>query len=152
MEVYRLAQARYAKDLTGKGAAAKGARWNSPGVELLYTAQNRSLAMAEIAVHFTLATLPDDYRMITLKVPDTIPYQRLSEADLPANWKDFPHPPATQKVGNEFVRQNQYAVLFIPSAVTQGEYSVLLNPHHRDFAQIKICNIEKFPFDKRIFT
>jgi RES domain-containing protein len=77
---------------------------------------------------------------------------RLSEADLPANWKDFPHPPATQKVGNEFVRQNQYAVLFIPSAVTQGEYNVLLNPHHRDFAQIKICNIEKFPFDKRIFT
>jgi len=53
MEVYRLAQARYAKDLTGKGAAAKGARWNSPGEELLYTAQNRSLAMAEIAVHFT---------------------------------------------------------------------------------------------------
>ena len=56
MEVYRLAQARNAMDLTGKGAAAKGARWNSPGVELLYTAQNRSLAMAEIAVHFTLAT------------------------------------------------------------------------------------------------
>ena len=56
MEVYRLTRQKFASRLSGKGAAIKGARWNSPGVEIVYTAVNRSLAMAEVAVHFTLAT------------------------------------------------------------------------------------------------
>ncbi|MBA2407387.1 MAG: RES family NAD+ phosphorylase, partial [Chitinophagales bacterium] len=57
MEVYRLSRQKFAGSLSGKGAAIKGARWNSAGVELIYTSANRSLAMAEIAVHFSLATL-----------------------------------------------------------------------------------------------
>ncbi|MFY7847815.1 MAG: RES family NAD+ phosphorylase, partial [Bacteroidia bacterium] len=72
MEVYRLAREAYALPLSGLGAAIKGARWNSAGVELFYTAMNRSLAMAEVAVHFTLATLPDDYVMMTLDIPDQV--------------------------------------------------------------------------------
>ena len=70
MEVYRLSRESFALPLSGKGAALKGARWNSPGVELIYSAANRSLAMAEIAVHFTLATLPSDYVMLTIFIPD----------------------------------------------------------------------------------
>jgi RES domain-containing protein len=72
MEAYRLSREMYASTLSGKGAAIKGARWNSIGVEMIYTASNRSLAMAEVAVHFTLATLPSDYMMITIFIPDDI--------------------------------------------------------------------------------
>jgi len=61
MKVYRLSRLRYAGFLSGKGAAIRGARWNSVGTEMIYTAQNRSLAMAEVVVHLTLGTLPDDY-------------------------------------------------------------------------------------------
>lgn len=151
MEVYRLARRKFAQKLSGKGAAIKGARWNSPGVEMIYTAANRSLAMAEIAVHFTLATLPDDYILIAIFIPDDISLKKINAADLPGGWNAFPHPAATQFLGDDFITENKYCVLQIPSAVTQGDYNLLINPNHKEFKKIKIIAREKFPFDKRIF-
>lgn len=151
MKVYRLARQKHATPLSGKGAAKYGARWNPVGVELIYTAQNRSLAMAEVAVHLTLATLPEDYMMITIDIPDDIKVKQLTEADLPADWQEFPHQASTQDIGRDFVTENEHCVLIIPSVVTQGDFNVLINPNHTDFAKITITSIDKFPFDKRIF-
>lgn len=137
--------------MLGKGAALKGARWNSIGVELIYTASNRSLAMAEVAVHFTLATLPSDYMIITIFIPNNISIQKFNNAYLPTNWNTFPHPSTTQKIGDQFIVDNKFCVLQIPSAVTQGDYNLLINPNHPDFKRIKIVAADKFPFDKRIF-
>jgi RES domain-containing protein len=151
MEVFRLSRQKYANTLSGKGAAIKGARWNSPGVELIYTAGNRSLAMAEVAVHFTYSTLPDDYRMITINIPGRIKIKKIREKDLPSDWKNFPFPLSTQKFGDNFVRENKYCLLRVPSVVTRGDYNILINPNHKDFGSIKITRTEIFPFDKRIF-
>lgn len=52
---------------------------------MIYTAANQSLAMAEVAVHFTYATLPGDYMMITIFVPDNILLQKITVKDLPAD-------------------------------------------------------------------
>ncbi|MFM7014780.1 MAG: RES family NAD+ phosphorylase [Bacteroidota bacterium] len=150
MELFRLCREKYLKPLSGKGSAIKGARWNSVGVELIYTASNRSLAMAEVAVHFTLATLPDDYLMVTIFVPDDIKIKPLSESILPNNLQDFPHPPTTQKFGDDFVIDNKYCLLKVPSVVTQGDFNLLINPKHKDFSRIKIVESLKFPFDHRI--
>lgn len=151
MKVFRLARKKHARPLSGKGAAKYGARWNPVGIELIYTAQNRSLAMAEVAVHLTLATLPDDYMMVTIDIPDDIKIKQLTEADLPTDWQEFPHPASTQDIGRDFVTENEYCVLVIPSVVTQGDYNVLINLNHTDFSKITITSINKFPFDKRIF-
>lgn len=151
MKAFRLSRERFASTLSGKGAAMKGARWNSVGVEMIYTASNRSLAMAEVAVHLTLATVPKDYMMVTIYLPDDVSMQKLTVADLPNNWNAFPHPNFTQAVGDKFISENKYCVLQIPSAVTQGDFNLLINPYHTEFSKIKIINIEKFPFDKRIF-
>jgi RES domain-containing protein len=151
MEVYRLARETYALPLSGLGAAIKGARWNSAGVELVYTAMNRSLAMAEVAVHFSLATLPDDYVMMTIDIPDHVASQTLHTDDLPANWNAFPHPPATQQIGDAFVRGNRHALLIIPSVVTQGDFNILINPKHPDFQLVQVKEMVQFPFDRRIF-
>jgi len=151
MEVFRLARERYASILSGMGAALRGARWNSVGVELLYTASNRSLAMAEVAVHLTLATLPKDFQMVTIEIPEDIRLLQLETADLPSNWNTFPHHRSTQIIGDKFVRDGGYCVLRLPSAVTQGDFNVLINPHHADFKRICIVGAEPFPFDKRIF-
>lgn len=151
MEVYRLSRQQFAMGLSGKGAALKGARWNSVGVELIYTAANRSLAMAEVAVHFTLATLPADYVMVTIFIPDNISMEKLNASDLPTDWNIFPHPTSTQLVGNKFVADNRYCVLQVPSSVTSGDFNFLINPKHTDFSRIKIIEIVDFPFDKRIF-
>ena len=151
MEAYRLTREKFASTLSGRGAAIKGARWNSIGVELIYTANNRSLAMAEVAVHFTLATLPGDYMMITIFIPDDISLQKLKISNLPIDWNIFPHSGTTQSIGDQFIADNKFCILQIPSAVTQGDYNLLINPNHPDFKRIKITAKEKFPFDKRIF-
>lgn len=151
MEAFRLSREKYASTLSGIGAAIKGARWNSVGVEMIYTAANRSLAMAEVGVHLTLATLPDDYLMLTIYLPDDMSVQKLTEKDLPTDWNDFPHPVSTQAIGDKFISENAYCVLQIPSAVTRGDYNLLINPRHSEFSKIKIIASEKFPFDKRIF-
>lgn len=151
MEVFRLTREIYARSLSGKGAALYGARWNSVGVELIYTASNRSLAMAEVAVHFTLATLPDDYTMVTLFIPDRLRIATVRAKSLPENWNSFPYPASTQQIGNQFVRDQTCCLLKTPSAVVQGDFNILLNPAHPDFRSIRIKKIEKFPFDKRIF-
>jgi RES domain-containing protein len=151
MEVYRLSREIYASPLSGKGSAIKGARWNSIGVELIYTAANRSLAMAEVAVHLTLATLPSDYVMMTIFIPDNITLEKVNDADLPPDWNVFPHPVYTQGIGDRFVLDGKSCVLQIPSAVTKGDYSLLINPNHAEFKRVKILEMEKFPFDERIF-
>lgn len=107
--------------------------------------------MAEVAVHFTLATLPDDYVMTTIFVPDDLASKAVLETDLPINWKDFPHPISTQKFGDEFVMENRCCLLRVPSVVTKGGFNFLINPNHKDIDRIKIIEIEKFPFDSRIF-
>ena len=151
MQVFRLVREKFAVPLTGKEADNKGARWNSIGVELIYTASNRSLAMAEVAAHFTLATLPNDFVMLTIHIPDHIEFKKLVDTDLPEDWKYFPHPVSTQKFGDEFVFENKFCNLIAPSVVTQGDYNILINPNHKDFESITIEDIQKFPFDNRIF-
>lgn len=151
MEVYRLSRQKFAEPLSGKGAAIKGARWNSSGIELIYTAKNRSLAMAEVAVHLTLATLPEDYVIVTIHIPDNLPVKKIEAESLPQNWKNFPHPNSTQNIGDNFVIENKYVAMMIPSVVTHGDFNVVINPKHKDFKKVKIIKIEAFPFDKRIF-
>ncbi len=151
MEVFRLSREKFSSPLSGVGAAVKGARWNSVGIEMIYTAANRSLAMAEVAVHFSISTIPEDYVMITIYIPDNISMKKIDVAELPPNWNSFPHPQSTQVFGDKFILENRYCVLQIPSSVTQGDYNLLINPNHSEFNRISIINIRKFSFDQRLF-
>jgi RES domain-containing protein len=150
MEVFRLSNKAYAKSLSGIGAALKGARWNSIGIEIIYTAANRSLAMAEVAVHFSVATAPPDYKMVTIYIPDDISMKTISIKDLPSDWAVFPHSDSTKMFGDKFIADNKYCVLKIPSAVTKGDFNYLMNPRHPEFSRIKIIDIEDFRFDSRL--
>jgi len=152
MEVFRLSRARYKNKLDGKGAAIKGARWNSAGVEIIYTAANRSLAMAEVFVHLTAATLPEDFYMLTIYIPDEVSVRKLRIAQLPAGWNKFPHPASTRIIGDTFIHKSDHCVLQIPSAVTPGDFNYLINPNHPDFSKIHIIESVKFAFDNRFFN
>ena len=151
MEAFRLARSKYASDLSGIGASIRGARWNSAGVEMIYTAANRSLAMAEVAVHLTLATVPADFVMLTVYIPDNISLQKITESELPEEWNVFPYKSNTQQIGDRFIAQNDYCLLQVPSSVTNGDSNVLINPRHQEFSEIKIVDTARFPFDRRIF-
>ncbi len=150
MRVFRLVRAAYAWPLSGKGAARYGARWNSPGMEVVYTACNRSLAMAEVLVHLPLAALPHDYAMLELEVPDAVPFAQLAPEQLPRNWNTFPHTSSTQRFGDDFLRKGEQLGLLVPSVVTRGDFNLLLNPAHADFQRINKISLEPFPFDERL--
>jgi RES domain-containing protein len=107
--------------------------------------------MAEVAVHFSLVTLPSNYMMVTIHIPEDISVPKLNTTGLPTDWNTSPHPSTTQAIGDQFIADNKYCVLQIPSAVTQGDYNLLINPKHPDFKRIKIIATGNFPFDKRIF-
>jgi|TARA_B110000240_G_scaffold149994_1_gene166136 RES domain-containing protein len=151
MRVFRLSKRKYSKELNGKGAAKSGNRWNSKGTEIIYTAESRALAMAEVAVHLTLATLPSDYVLIEIEIPDNIIIKEIILKELVEDWNNHPPNSNTQKIGDEFIDSIKECLLKVPSAVVQGDSNYLINPYHTDFKKIKIIEITDFPFDKRIF-
>jgi RES domain-containing protein len=89
-------------------------------------------AVAEVIVHFTLATIPDDYVMLTLFVPDDATVYQVSSTDLPPDWNAWPYSVSTQVIGDHFIAENKYSLLRVPSAVTQGDFNFLINPFHPD--------------------
>jgi RES domain-containing protein len=146
-----LQRKRHGLELSGFGASLRGARWNSAGVEIIYTSAGRSLAMAEIAVHFTIATLPLDFYMLQIFIPDSTSIRVLQESHLPVNWNVHPPPLANQHLGNNFIREKSTCLLKIPSAVTRGDFNILINPAHPEFSGLKVLTANPFPFDRRLF-
>lgn len=151
MEVFRLTKKKYANDLSGFGAARYGNRWNSKGVEMVYTAESRALAMAEVMVHLPLSSLPSGYVMVQIEVPDELPEERISVNQLPFNWNCHPPIPQTQSIGDHFIHLNQFAILKVPSTIVPGDFNILINTNHPSFKHIKIKDISDFPFDARLF-
>ncbi len=151
MRVFRLCKQKYAEVLNGKGAAKSGNRWNTKGTEIIYTAESRALAMAEVAVHLTIASLPKNYVMMEIEVPENIAIKSISVTELNSNWTNHPPNVTTQKIGDNFIDSSAYCLLKVPSAVVQGDFNYLINPHHEDFKQIKVFEITRFPFDQRMF-
>lgn len=151
MNVFRLVRKKYPIELSGKGAAISGARWNSKGTEMIYCAQNRALAMSEVLVRLTLATLPSDFVMLTISIPDDVFIAILNPKKLNVDWNVFPNTFETPILGDNFIKKNEACVLKVPSAVVKGDFNYLINPLHSDFSKIKITEQVDFPFDKRIF-
>lgn len=150
MKVYRLSRKKYANEFSGKGAALSGNRWNSKGVEMIYTSESRSLAMAEVFVHLSIAVLPRDFILLEIEISDAILVKNLNLKTLPENWNAFPHHPATQQIGDAFINEVEFAVMQVPSAVVNGDSNFLINPFHPQFKKIKISSKSPFLFDQRL--
>lgn len=151
MRVFRLSKRKYSRALSGKGTAKFGNRWNSKGTEMIYSAESRALTMAEVVVHLTIATLPSDYVMIEINIPDDISFLEIKADKLLENWNIHPPSVNTQKMGDGFIDSLEACILKVPSAVVQGDCNYLINPYHKEFKKIKIYDVDDFPFDKRIF-
>lgn len=150
MLVFRLSRAKYANQLNGKGAAKSGNRWNSKGTEIIYTAESRALAMAEVAVHLQLTNLPQDFVMLEIEIPENLVVGEIDTSDLDDNWSDNPPHLNSQKLGDLFIQSGATCILRVPSAIVPGDFNYLMNPHHPNFPSIYLHKIVKFPFDNRL--
>jgi len=150
MRVFRLTRKKYYSILSGFGASVSGGRWNSKGVEIIYSAESRALAMAEVAVHLSVGNLPSDFLMSEIEIPKSITNKLLKLNDLPEGWENFPMNKTTQKIGDRFIYSKSACVLQVPSAVVRGDFNFLINPYHPDFEKIKLVQSVEFPFDSRL--
>lgn len=151
MIVFRLCKAKYSGDLSGKGSEKYGGRWNSKGNAVVYTSESRALAVTELAVHNTLSIPPSNIKIVTIDIPDVVSIYLADTSNLPDDWRQFPHHLPTKTLGNFWIKQNEYLVMKVPSAVIEGDYNFLINPAHPDFHLIKILKTEDFNFDSRLF-
>lgn len=151
MEVFRITHAKWANKLVASGFPA---RWNSRGIETIYSAATRSLACLENIVHRNKSGLTKQFRTVVIYIPDRMKREIISVQDLPERWfgtsdKAFHY---CRNIGDNWAIQNTSPVLFVPSAIIKNEFNVLLNVHHPDFKEIRIVDVEPFMFDPGIKT
>lgn len=152
MKVYRIEREKYLETtLMGFGAASsEGCRWNSLNTFLVYTSESRALATLEVSVHLDLSEdLPIDRYYVEIDIPDEVEILELKIEDLPNNWDIYPPSLETQYIGDDFVKDNEAAVLKIPSCIVPPEYNFLINPNHPDAKKITVVSINQLTFDKR---
>ena len=152
MKVYRIEREKYLETtLSGVGAAmSKGYRWNSINTKLVYTAESRALAMLEVSVHLDLSEdLPIDRYYVDIEIPNDIIVLEVAIEDLPQDWDAKPPTFTTQTIGDDFVFQNEAAILKVPSSIVPQEFTYLINPNHIDAARIKVSSKSPMKFDIR---
>lgn len=130
MEVYRIEKQRFLPTiLDGIPGKKCSFRWNTKGHPMIYSAENRSLALVEklanIGAHY--GGIPPDYFMVVLEIPDNS-YRKIEPSSLPLNWDALEeYHIQTQKIGNTFLHSDEL-ILLVPSVIVKGEFNVLLNP------------------------
>jgi RES domain-containing protein len=147
MKVYRISKCDFISDLRGTGAAMFPGRWHSKGTYILYTSGSPSLALLESVVHISnIAVI--SYCMTCLSVPED-KIKSIAVPDLPANWFVNPSPDVLKNTGDEFIKENKFLVLKIPSAIMPEESNYLLNPGHPDFEKVAVVYTRTIPIDER---
>jgi RES domain-containing protein len=150
MTIWRICTKQHLRNaFTGEGAAFNGGRWNSPGTPVVYAAATKSLAALEILVH--TADPNDLIDLGYVAVPVEIEEFMVADvAKLPRNWKSYPAPISTMKVGDVWARAKTSVALRVPSVVIPSESNFLLNPIHPDFRGLRIGKPVPFAFDQRL--
>ena len=155
MIVFRIEREKYLKTtLAGIGASmSNGYRWNSINSKLVYTAESRALATLEVSVHLDLSEdLPTDRYYVEIEIPDDLTIQEVKIEDLPEDWDSKPPTLITQTIGDDFVNQNESAILKVPGSIVPQEFNYLINPNHPDARKIKVIGKTIMNFDSRLKT
>lgn len=139
--------------MTGKGAAAKGARWNLAGEHVAYTSSSISLAAWETRAHLgeAGAKLPFNRYLVRIDVPDEVWAARsLAPAALPVGWDAIPEGRVSRALGSAWLAAGKSALLAVPSVIIAEEANVLINATHPDSARLVASKVRRFFYDSRV--
>jgi RES domain-containing protein len=150
MQVWRIFPERFRDSaFTGIGGLYAARRWNRLGTPMVYTATSPALAALEFFVNLEPNEAPDDLLMAEATVPD-VNVETLKLDALPRNWRALNNA-GCREVGSRWAASLRSVALKVPSAVVDGDWNVLLNPKHPDFAKVEIGAAKAFRFDERMF-
>ena len=84
MEAYRICLVKYAGELAASGNSGC---WNLRGQLVIYAAGSRALTCLENVVHRSGEGLNSYFQVARIDVPDALPIERLTLAQMPADWQ-----------------------------------------------------------------
>ena len=148
MIVYRITGKKYADDLTGLGAAMCGGRWNKKGIPVLYTGENKEIALLEMIVH-TPPMLVPKLVILSIEIPDDS-ITSLTITDLPDNWATYPAPSILSEIGEQWVEEGNTIALKVPSCIVDSASNYILNCRHVNYNRVKLLDKQDFRFDSRL--
>ena len=151
MHFWRICRAGYAADAaSGQGARLYGGRWNSRGVSVVYASTSLALAAVETFVNLEPNLQPSDLISVEGRIPGAVKIARIDVKTLPADWLET-RDESLRPFGDDWIRDGNTAALLVRSPAIRGEWNVLLNPAHRDFAKIDFRPPLSFQFDSRMY-
>jgi RES domain-containing protein len=150
VRVWRIASAAHAA-FDGEGARRYGSRWTPKGLPAVFTSATLSLAALERFVNTDPDLEPDQLVAIAVDIDPNVAVETVAVADLPADWRTYPPPPALAVTGERWLRTSISVVLSVPSAVIPNERNFILNPAHPDFGELTIHPSEPFSFDPQMW-
>ncbi len=141
-----------AEDLSGKGAASRGARWNHAGEAVAYASTSVSLAAWETRAHIARGVaLPWNRYLVRIDVPDEVWAARALLPRPPATgWDAIPEGLVSRQLGSDWLKAGGTALLAVPSVIIGEEDNVLVNPRHRDAARLQAVKVRRFVYDPRV--
>ncbi len=152
MRLWRLSSLQYANAMDGGYGLLFDGRWNTVGHPVTYAATSPSLCILEKLVHVEDPALLPALAMVLYDIPEDISASHRTIDDLPADWRR--QETMTQHIGDEWLTENDTALLFVPSAIVpiadNPDRNVLINPHHSVAAEIQISRFERFELDLRL--
>lgn len=148
MVVYRIANSKHASDISGTGAALYPGRWNKKGSAVLYTAENKELALLENIVHAPPMFYPE-LDILTLEIPDDSILEFKIE-DLPKNWFHFAAPTLLSEIGQNWIIKGETIALRVPSCIIHSSCNIILNCRNPRYGEVKVLEQNKFKFDPRL--
>jgi RES domain-containing protein len=138
-------------DRTGTGARESGGRWNRPGTAVVYASRTVAMAALERFVHVA-GVVPPDLVLVRIQLPEGCSVEEPALADLPADWHAVPIRPASMDFGPRWAQERRSLVLYVPSAIVPEEGNAVLNPHHAEYAGVRMSIRRDFHYDPRMYV
>ena len=151
MKVYRIVQDKArTSDLSGTGSYRFGGRWNSKGTYMLYTSENSSLALLEIATNYDSGNIPPELFLMEMEIEDdslifTLPEDQYSDQWLKLSLLE------NQVQGDGWMAERKWLGIRVKSAINIREYNILLNPLYSGYQNlVRLKSVAALPVDERL--
>jgi RES domain-containing protein len=149
---WRIIPVRY-KDtaFSGEGAKEYGGRFNRVGTPMAYTSESLALATLELLTKISSRRRAAGRVCLPVQFDEAQVLVR-NEDDLPEGWDARPYGPASQEIGDAWVRSQASLVLRVPTVALPREHNYLINPRHPDASDLEIGEPEPLDLDPRILS